>query len=118
MAFKPVRVSTTGVSYFKFKEVGDSAEGIYTGSDVQEGDYGPQDRHLIKTEAGTILAFNGGPKSLDEQMALAKPGLLTRVTLVGIGQPKKKGMHPPKFFEVVQDETVSEVESSNDKTLG
>lgn len=118
MALKPVR-GTASVTYKKFKEIGDSVEGYYVGSDVQEGNYGPQDRHLIRTEGGSVVAFNGGPQSLDSQMALAKVGLRTRITLAGIGEPKKKGMHPPKFFEIAQDEEDTiEVESTNEKTLG
>jgi hypothetical protein len=119
MAFKPVG-GTASVTYKKFKEVGDSVEGYYIGSDVQEGNYGPQDRHLIKTKDGSIVAFNGGPQSLDSRMAIAKKGLLTRVTLSGIGQAKRKGMSPPKFFLVVQDDedTIPVEESTNEKSLG
>lgn len=119
MALKSVR-GTGSVTYKKFKEVGDTVEGYYLGSDVQEGNYGPQDRHLIRTENGIVVAFNGGPASLDSQMALAKTGRFTRIVLSNIGQPKKKGMHPPKFFEVAQDdEDTIEVESNaTDKTLG
>jgi hypothetical protein len=100
MAFEKVFDASNG-EVFKFDTIGDILEGYYMGSFDYQGDYQPTKKHVFSTEKGAVVTF--GQRNLIQLLPSVKPGTMVRITYTEDLPPKKKGQHPMKLFEVLQD---------------
>lgn len=98
---------TGGGDLFKFDNVGDSITGVYLGFNEAQGDFGPYNRYLFKTDTGTKMVR--GSTHINELLQNEATGQLMRLTYTGL-KPTKKGK-PMKKFELDIDDSYSASES-------